>query len=107
MPDALNYRVGSHPECPFKCQMHQSTESDSSQGMSVPDMLNNREGPQAREPSKVLNGQSYRERLVEEAFCLPAIRGSKKDSDRAITPGVDAVQVLAHIVPPGASQAKQ
>ena len=25
-PDALNYRVGPHPRCPFKCLMCQSTE---------------------------------------------------------------------------------
>ena len=34
----------------------------------VPDVLNNREGPQARESSKCLNGQSYRERLAKETF---------------------------------------
>ena len=47
----------------------------------VTDKSNTREGPQAREPSKCLNGQSYRESLVKEAFWLPATRGSKKDSD--------------------------
>ena len=26
MPDTLNYRVGPHPGCPFKCLIHQSTE---------------------------------------------------------------------------------
>ena len=41
---------------------------------------------QAREPFNCLNGQSYREILAKEAFWLPATRGSKKDSDRAITP---------------------
>ena len=54
----------------------------------VTDTPSNREGPQAREPCKCLNGQSYRERLAEEAFWLPATRGMKKDSDRAITPVV-------------------
>ena len=34
----------------------------------VPDMTNNREGPQARDPSKCLNRQSYGERLAKEAF---------------------------------------
>ena len=34
----------------------------------VPDMLNNREGPQAKEPSKCLNGQNYRESLAKEAL---------------------------------------
>ena len=32
MPDALNYRVGPHPGCPFKCLMHQSIKLDPSQG---------------------------------------------------------------------------
>ena len=26
LPEALNYRVGPHPGCPFKCLIHQSTE---------------------------------------------------------------------------------
>ena len=52
MTDALNYRVGLHPGEP----------------LYVTDTLNNREGPQAREPSKCLNGRSYRERLAKEAF---------------------------------------
>ena len=34
----------------------------------VTDTLTNREGPQAREPSKCLNRQSYGERLAKEAF---------------------------------------
>ena len=34
----------------------------------VPDMLNNREGPQAKESSKCPKGQSYGERLAKEAF---------------------------------------
>ena len=42
MPDLLIYRVGFHP----------------GGSLSVPDMLNNREGPQAREPSKCLNGRA-------------------------------------------------
>ena len=73
----------------------------------VSDAPNNREGPQAREPSKCLNRQSYRERLAKEASWLPATRGSKKDSDRAITPVVEAVHVPAHLVPPWSPQAKQ
>ena len=54
---------------------------------------NSREGPQAREPSKCLNGRSYGERLAKEAFWSPATRGSEKDSDRAIIPAVEAVCV--------------
>ena len=56
MPDTLSYRVGPQPEGP----------------LYMPDKQNNKEGPQAREPSKCLNGQSYREILAKEAFSLPA-----------------------------------
>ena len=69
----------------------------------MPDKPNNREGPEAREPSKCLNRQSYGERLAKEDFWSPAIRGLKKDSDRAIT----TVCVPAHLAPPGSPQAKQ
>ena len=40
----------------------------SEQPLYVSDVLNNREGPQGREPTKCLNEQSYRERLAKEAF---------------------------------------
>jgi len=73
----------------------------------IPDGLNNREGPQAREPSKCPNWQSYGKRLAKEAFWWPATRGLKKDSDRAVTPVVEAVCVPAHLAPPGSLQAKQ
>ena len=73
----------------------------------MPDTPNNREGPQAREPSKCLNGQSYRERLAKEAFLSTAARGSKKDSDRTITPAAEAVCVPAQLALPGSPQAKQ
>ena len=86
MADALIYRVGPHPGVSFY----------------VPDASNNREGPQARKPSKSLKGQSYRERLA-----IKAMRGSIKDSDRAITPAAEAVHVPAHLAPPGSQQARQ
>ena len=85
------YRVGPQPGGP----------------LYVPDAPNNREGPQARGPSKCLIGQSYRERLAKEAFWSPATRGSIKDSDRAITPAAEAVHVPAHLAPPESLQAKQ
>ena len=91
MTDTLIYRVGPQP----------------GGLLYVPDVLNNREGPQAREPSKCLNRQSYRERLAKEAFWSPATRGSKKDSARDITPEAEAVCVHAHLVPPGSPQANQ
>jgi len=37
---------------------------------------------------------------------MPATRGSKKDSDRAITPAAEAVHVPAHLALPGFPQAK-
>jgi len=89
--DALNSRVGPHSGCPFKCLTHP----------------NDRQGLQAREPSKCLNGQSYGERVAKEAFSLPATRGSKTDSDRAITPAAEAVCAPAHLVLSGSPQAKQ
>ena len=73
----------------------------------VPDKLNNKEGPQAREPSKCLNGQSYGERQAKEAFWSPVTRGLKRDSDRTIIPGTKAVRVPVHLVPAGSLQAKQ
>ena len=73
----------------------------------VPDELNNKDGPQAREPSKCLNGQSHGERQAKEAFWSPVTRGSKRDSDRAIIPGTEAVRVPAHLALPGSPQAKQ
>ena len=38
---------------------------------------------------------------------MPATRGSKKDSDRAITFVEEVVGVPAHLVPPGSLQAKE
>ena len=52
MPNVLIYRVGPQP----------------GGALYVPDVPNNREGPQSRDPSKYLNGRSYRERLAKEAF---------------------------------------
>ena len=52
MPDVSIYRVGLQLKAP----------------LYVPDMLKNRERPQARECSKYLNGWSYGERLAEEDF---------------------------------------
>jgi len=52
--------------------MHQTAEKDS----------------RKRSPLKWLNRRSYGERLTKEAFWSPVTRGSKKDSDKAITTGV-------------------
>jgi len=90
VPDVPIYRVGPQP----------------GESFYVPDMLNNREGRQAMEPSKCLNGQSYRERLAKEALLSSATRGLKKDSDSAINPVREAVCVLAHLVLPGSRQAR-
>ena len=52
MPDLGIYRIGPQP------RGH----------LYVPDTLNNREGTQAREPSKYIKERSYRETLAKEAF---------------------------------------
>ena len=107
-PDTLNYRVGPYPGCPFKCLMCRSTESGPIRGLFYEtDVQNNTEGPQARDPSKCLKGQRYRERLVKEAFSFPATRVLKKDSDRAITGTEELCPCPAHFVQPGSPQAKQ
>ena len=38
---------------------------------------------------------------------MPAPRGLKKDSDRALTPATEAARVPAHLMPPGSPEAKQ
>ena len=40
-------------------------------------------------------GEGYGKRLAKQAFWSPATRGSKKDSDRDITPVAEAVHVPA------------
>ena len=67
----------------------------------MPDAQNNREGSQTRGNSKCLNGRSNKERLTKEAFQLPAARGLKKDSNRAIVPAAETVHVPAHLAQPG------
>ena len=67
----------------------------------MPDAQNNRERPQAKKPSKCLSGQSYGETLAKEPLWLPATRGLKKGSDRAITPGAEAVCIPTHLAPQG------
>ena len=61
----------------------------------MPDLLSNKEGPLAKEPTKFLNRRSYGERLAKEAFSSPATRGLGKDSDGALTPAVEAARVPA------------
>ena len=74
MPDAPIYRVGPQPGAP----------------RHVPDVLSNREGPQAREPSKCLKGQSYAERL---ALLVTSYKRLNRDADRAMTPAAGAVGI--------------
>ena len=52
MTDAPNYRVGPQ----------------SGRFLYVPEAPNNRERPQAKEPSKCLNGQNYGKRLAIKTF---------------------------------------
>ena len=66
----------------------------------------NREGPQAREPSRCLNGQK-KEKDWPKTPSDRQYKRLEKDSDRATTPGVEAVHVLAHLALPGSPQAKQ
>ena len=72
----------------------------------MPDVPNNRRTP-AREPSKCLNSRATEKDWPKRPSDHQATKGSKKDSDRAITPAEEAVHVPAHLVPPGSPQAKQ
>ena len=68
-PDALNYGAQPLPGCPFKCCLADlQSRTPPRVPLYVPDAQNNGERPQAKEPSKFLNGWSYRERLAKEAF---------------------------------------
>ena len=60
----------------------------------MPDLPNNREGPQAREPSKCLNGQR---KTVQKGLLIASYKRFNKDSDRVITPVMEAVSVPAHL----------
>ena len=69
MLDTLNYRVGPTQGAllvPNVPELQSRTPARAA--VYVPDMLNNREKSQAREPSKCLNRQSYRKKLAKEAF---------------------------------------
>ena len=61
MPDALIYRV--RPSW-----LVEVVGGGGEGPLYMPDLPNNREGPQAREPSECLNRRRYRERLAKEAF---------------------------------------
>ena len=89
MPDTVNHRPGPHPGRPFMCLMRRTT------------------GPQAREPSNCLNGRATEKDWPKKPSDHQATRGSKKDSDRPITPAAEAVHVPVHLAPPGSPQAKQ
>ena len=72
----------------------------------MPDAWNNREGPQAREPSKCLNRQSCKGKLAKEPSDHQLPEAQKK-TDRAITPVAEAVHVPAHLVASGSPQPQQ
>ena len=74
------------------CLLHRTTEKD----------------PQAREPSKCLNGQSKEKDWPKRpSDCQLPEAQKKKDSDWAITPVVEAVCVPTHLVPPASWLPKQ
>ena len=47
-----------------------------------------------------------RRKTGQRGLLMPAIRSSRKDSDRAVTPAAEAVRVPAHLAPPASPQAK-
>ena len=109
MPDALNYTVGPHPGCPFKCLPCQIYRVGPQPGgpLYVPDMSNNREGPQAREPSKhsIAGGAMEKDRPKRPSH--HQLQEAQEKTDRAIPLAAEAVCVPAHLALPGSPQAKQ
>ena len=62
MPDTLNYRVGPQPGGP----------------LYVPDAPNNREGPQARDPSKCLNRGELQKKTGQRGLLIASYRRLEK-----------------------------
>ena len=98
MSDVLKSRLGpphqGDPSSAWCTDLHSRTLVG--EPLYVTEVPNNREGPPGREPTKCLNGWSCGERLAKGSFWLPTTRGLDKDSDRAISPEVEAVCVSAH-----------
>ena len=91
MPGMTIYRVGPQARGP----------------LYVSDAPNKREGSPAREPSKYLNGGATEKDRPKRSSDRQLQGGSKKDSDRAITPAPEAVHASVHLAPPGSLQEKQ
>ena len=90
MPEALNYRVGAHPGGP----------------LYVPDTPNNREGPQAREPSKCLNGQ-LQKKTGQRGLLITSYKRLEKRLWWGHNSCDGGSPYPARLVPPGSPQAKQ
>ena len=71
---------------------HSSLQSGTPPGgpLYVPDVLNNREGPQAREPPKSLNGAEPQRKTGQRGLLIARYKRLRKDSDRAIPPAAEA-----------------
>ena len=67
-------------------------------------MWDHREGPQAREPSKCLNGAGAARKTGQRGRLIASY---KRHERRAITPAAEAARVPAHLAPPGSPKARQ
>ena len=90
MPDALNYRVGPHPGCPFMCLLCLTAEKDPRQGSLLSAWM-------GRASGKDWSRRPFDCQLQE----IPI------KTDRAITSASEEVSVPGHLVPRGSLQAKQ
>ena len=85
------YKVGPQPGAASMC----------------PVLWTTKKGPRQGSPLSIGMGRAKEKNCPKRpSDCIP-IRGSKKDSDRAITPVVEAVRILVHLALPGSLQAKK
>ena len=90
MPDALNYRLGPHPGCPFMCLLCLTAEKDPRQGSLLSAWMGR------------TSGKDWSRRPFDCQLQETPIK-----TDRAITSASEEVSVPGHLVPRGSLQAKQ
>ena len=117
-PEALNYRVGPHAGCPFKCLMRPSTEKDPTKAAPLSAWCAHlqRRTPVRGSPLCAWRAKQQTRTPDKGALEVPewaklrrktSQRDLEKDFTRAMTPAAEAVHIPAQLVLLGSPQAKQ